>query len=114
MITSEVAVDGVGTPASELVLYYAMDESELADKICTAFNQGHGNAGSAAGGTIRIGDWGFPRGNGIAYVASPSPVQTIGEDGGPALRGGKQAGCIAGGTSHEGGRRILYQVLLPR
>lgn len=114
MVTSQASVQNIGTSSSELVLFYVMDGSSLADKICDAFNRGQGNAGSASGGTIRTPDWGFPRGAGIPYTTTPSPVQTIGEDGGAALQGGKPAGCIDGGTSHHGDDRILYQVLLER
>lgn len=110
-ITSLVGVDAVGTAVSEIILYYVIGDTQLAIDVCSAFNRSMGNTGSASGGTANVSDWTWAKG---VFNASPAASSMIGEDGGPALQGGKHAGCLDGGTSHGGGNRILYQVLLPR
>lgn len=110
MITSLVSVDLVGTPSSDIILYTSQPGTPLVRKACEAFNNGVGNSGNNAGGTIRTTSWTWARG---VFSDSPGAVETIGEDGGGGLRGA-YAGCAMGPTSHEGDNSIFFQVLLAR
>lgn len=110
-VSSTVGVDKIGTDASDIILWLAIGEDAFSKKVCDAFNKAMGNVGSATGGTIRTLSWGWAVG---AFTSTTAPVETIGEDGGPALQGGKHAGCIDSPTSHDGNNRYLYQVLLSR
>lgn len=112
--TTKVAVNNVGTPASDLIMYFAMDESDPARQICETFNERMGISGDTRSGTTRVLDWEYAAGAGLSYDAAPTGTMEIGEDPSPSAFSGQLAGCLTGDSSHDADSHILYYVLQAR
>ena len=112
--TTSVAVHNVGTPESDIIMYFAMDDSTKARQICEAFNERMGISGDTGSGTTRVLDWGYATGNGLTYQGAPTGTMEIGDDPDPSGFSGQLAGCLSGGSSHDSDSQILYYVLQAR
>lgn len=113
-VTSAVAVKNIGTPAAELMMYFVMDNSDAADRVCKSFNKRMGISGDTTSGTTRTLDWGYAAGAGITYYATPPDTNQIGDDPSPSAFEGQMAGCTTGASSHDADNHILYYVLKAR
>ncbi len=112
--TTKVAVKDVGTPATELMMYFVMASDDKAKKICAAYNKRLGISGDTTSGTTRSLNWDMATGAGLVYETAPSDVNQIGEDPVPSAFAGQTTGCLTGDSSHDSDNQIIYYVLTPR
>ena len=109
--SDQVGVEGVGTEATELVMWFLLDDSPDNVALCRAFNDFMKLDGTLTGGTINTGSWSYARGpTGLTYKANPEDALIIGDEPGSGFQG-QQQGCIEGGSSHNGPSRIFFFVL---
>ncbi|PZP57490.1 MAG: hypothetical protein DI586_00195 [Micavibrio aeruginosavorus] len=112
--TPRLGIKDVGTGASELVMYFRMDWSDQAKKICSSYNNKMGITGDTTSGTTNTNDWHFAMGNGLSYEAAPIDTLTIGDDPTPSAFAGQTTGCLTGSSSHNGDSQMLYYVVMAR